>query len=234
MHESYGDIFQIKTFRPRGKGSNSFRIVLFCSTEKTVGYFGLIRVERCVIRQYLDEVKRMVDALEGQADPLVNRLFQAYVDEKTVFLIGNGGSASNASHLGQDLSKATCMGNNGGKKFRALSLTDNTSYITALANDDGYETVFATQLANFAQPDDVLVAISGSGNSPNILRAVEYANGRQLHTIGITGFAGGKLAGMVHTHVNVPSNDIGLAEAVHSVLFHLLVAQLRERIARIP
>lgn len=185
------------------------------------------------LHQYLDEVKRMVDALEGQSIPFIDCLYDAYINDKTVFLIGNGGSASNASHLGQDLSKATCMDKSSKKKFRAQSLTDNTSFITALANDDGYDTIFMQQLEILARPGDVLVSISGSGNSPNILRAVEYANAHGIHTAGITGFGGGKLAGMVKTHVNVASNDIGLVEAIHSVLFHLTVSQLRDRIGQI-
>lgn len=182
------------------------------------------------IREYLNEVKRMTDALEDPLSPFVNDLLDAYINNKTVFLIGNGATAANASHLGQDLNKATCIGLNTKKRFRALALTDNTSHITAIANDDGYESVFVQQLMVFGKRGDVLIAISGSGNSPNILRAVEYANAEEIHTIGITGFGGGKLRDLAQTHVNVASNDMGLVEVVHSILFHLAVTQLRLRI----
>lgn len=182
-------------------------------------------------RDYLAEVKRMLDTLPDQIEPLVEELYRAYVDERIVFLIGNGGSAANASHFGQDLSKGTVPDLGVTKRLRAISLTDNVSFITALANDEGYDRVFVEQLVALGRPGDVLVAISGSGNSANVLRAVEYANEQGMRTIGITGFAGGKLRRLATVNVNVPCDDIGLVEAIHSVVFHLVMTHLRRHIA---
>ncbi len=181
--------------------------------------------------EYLQEVRRLLDKLPAQLEPFVDALFQAYIEDRTIFLIGNGGSAANASHFGQDLSKSTVPNLSVRKRIRAVALTDNVSFITALANDEGYESIFVQQLMTLGRPGDILVAISGSGNSPNVLRAVEYANANGMRSIGITGFAGGKLGQIAHFHVNVPSNDIGLVEAIHAVLFHLSVSQLFQRIA---
>jgi D-sedoheptulose 7-phosphate isomerase len=182
-------------------------------------------------RKYLDEIKHGLDALFDQLEPFIDALYQAYLDDRTIFLIGNGGSAANASHFGQDLSKGTLPNLTATKRFRTLSLTDNVSFITALANDEGYEAVFVEQLIPLSRPGDVLVAISGSGNSSNVLRAVEYANGHGMKTVSVTGSAGGRLRQIAQVNVNVPSNDVGLVEAVHSVLFHLAISQLRQRIA---
>jgi D-sedoheptulose 7-phosphate isomerase len=181
-------------------------------------------------REYVDEVKRVLDALPDQLEPFVEELYQAYVHERTVFLIGNGGSAANASHFAQDLNKGTLSRRGASRRFRAVSLTDNVSFITALANDEGYESVFVEQLVTLGRPGDILVALSGSGNSPNVLRAVDYANGRGITTLGMTGFDGGGLGTIARVSVRVPSQDIGLVEAVHAVVFHLTVSQLRQRL----
>lgn len=184
------------------------------------------------IREYLDEVKSMLDALHNQVEPFIDELYQAYQEDRTIFLIGNGGSAANASHFGQDLSKGVLPNLSVTKRFRTIPLTDNVSYITALANDEGYEAVFVQQLITLGRPGDVLVAISGSGNSPNVLRAVEYANSHGMKTVGVTGFNGGRLALIAQINVNVPSHDIGLVEAVHSVLFHVTISELSQRMAK--
>ena len=181
-------------------------------------------------RGYLDEVKRMLDTLHDQLEPFIDWLYQAYQEDRTIFLIGNGGSASNASHFGQDLSKGTLMDLSATKRLRAIALTDNVSFITALANDVGYESVFVQQLITLGRPGDLLVAISCSGNSSNVLKAVEYANDHGMKSIGITGFDGGRLRQIAQINVNVPSEDIGLVEAVHSVVLHLAVSHLRRGI----
>lgn len=184
------------------------------------------------IREYLHEVRRLLDVLPAQIEPFIEALYQAYVEDRTIFLIGNGGSAANASHFGQDLSKSASPNLSIAKRFRAIALTSNVSLITALANDEGYESVFVQQLITLGRSGDVLIAISGSGNSPNVLRAVEYANECGMRTIGVTGFSGGKLGKIAQINVNVPSTDFGLVEAIHSVLFHLTVSQLSQRIVR--
>ncbi len=172
----------------------------------------------------------MLDQVEEQVSLFVEALYEAYVHENIIFLIGNGGSAANASHFGQDLSKGTLPSIATSKRIRALPLTDNISFITALANDEGYESVFVEQLINLGRPADLLIAISGSGNSRNVLKAVEYANSRGMTTIGVTGFDGGVLRNIARINVHVPSDDMGLVEAVHSVIFHLAISQLKQRI----
>ena len=117
----------------------------------------------------------------------------AYHAGRFVFIIGNGGSGANASHLCEDLAKCTLRDFENQKRLKVLSLTDNTAGIMAWGNDEGYDRIFIEQLKNLASPGDVLLAISGSGNSPNILRAVEWANANGMTTVGITGFGGGKL-----------------------------------------
>src|ERR1700693_453501 len=113
-------------------------------------------------RQYFDQVKRMVDTLEGQFETFVDRLHAAYDNRRTLFLFGNGGSAANASHFAQDLNKGTVLDSTQTNRFRAIALTDNVSFLTALANDDGYERVFIEQLLTLGCPGDVAIAISGS------------------------------------------------------------------------
>jgi len=183
-------------------------------------------------RAYFDEVARMLDAILPQMPPFVDAIYAAYLADQTVFLIGNGGSAANASHFGQDLSKGTAsdLVPGASKRIRALPLTDHVSYITAAANDLGYEQVFVQQLATHARAGDSLIAISGSGNSPNVIRAVEYAKAHQVRTVGVTGFSGGALKPMCDVNVHVPSDDMGLVEAIHSVLFHATMSELAARL----
>ncbi len=180
---------------------------------------------------YVVEAKRLLDVVRPQMDAFIRALYEAFVHDRTVFIIGNGGSASNASHLAQDLNKGTLPNPDAVRRFHAIALTDNLSWITAIANDHGYESVFEYQLRSLAREGDVLLAISGSGNSANVLRAVEYANGRGMSTIAITGYDGGKLKPMAAINVQVPSFEMGLVEGVHSILFHLTMAALRHRLA---
>src|SRR5437899_8952008 len=140
------------------------------------------------------EELRKINPTEVKA--LADAIFDCYQQGRTVFLCGNGGSGSNASHFCEDLGKATLrredFDNDDKKRLRVLSLTDNTPYILAWGNDEGFDRVFVEQLKNLASPGDLLIAISGSGNSPNILRAVEWANAHDLSTFGCTGYAGGR------------------------------------------
>jgi len=148
---------------------------------------------------------------------IVDRLRVARDAGRTVFVAGNGGSAATASHWVNDLAKATQR--SGQRAFRVVGLADNVSWLTALANDEGYERVFAGQLENFVGPGDVVAVISASGNSPNVLRAVELARGRGAITIGFVGFDGGKLRGLVDECLWVPTAQgaYGLVESAHSV-----------------
>jgi len=172
---------------------------------------------------YLDDIVNRASVLESQVRTLIETIHRVYLRGGTVFIIGNGGSAANASHLCEDLGKGT------GGGLSVISLTDNVSYITAIANDLGYECVFSEQLKNLAQEGDLLIAISCSGNSPNILSAVDYAAGIGMYIIGITGKRGSDLHREADYAVTVPSEDAGLIEAVHGIIFHYIVDELREK-----
>lgn len=170
----------------------------------------------------------------SQTEGLARDIFSAYEEGRMVFLCGNGGSGSNASHFCEDLGKSTLdrkdFLNDGVKRLKVLSLTDNTPYILAWGNDEGFDRVFVEQLKNFASPDDVLIAISGSGNSPNILNAVEWGNRHNLRTWGITGYTGGKLQKLARRNLHVPLDDMGLVESIHLILFHWILNDVHARI----
>lgn len=172
-----------------------------------------------------------VDADEVQS--LVDAIVDAYRNGQMVFLIGNGGSGANASHLCEDLGKGTLKDLKGQRRLRVVSLTDNVPYILAWANDEGYESVFVEQLKNLAQPGALLIAISGSGNSANVVRAVEYANEHSMRTFGVCGYDGGALKRAAQQSLHVRCDDMGLVEAVHGVVFHYLVDVLREAFAAV-
>lgn len=171
-----------------------------------------------------------VDPAELQA--LGDAVFDAYRRRAMVFVIGNGGSGSNSSHFCEDAGKCTLRREDydtDRPRLRILSLTDNTPYILAWANDEGFERVFVEQLKNLASPGDLLVAISGSGNSPNILRAVEWANTHDLRTFGLTGYSGGKLRSLAQKNLHVPLDDMGVVETIHLAAFHWVVGDLAQR-----
>lgn len=177
-------------------------------------------------RQVFDACKA-IDIKESEA--LVNILEEAFHRGKRVFIFGNGGSGATASHFCEDLGKGTLSGPDNPKRFKVMSLTDNMPYILAWANDEGYDTIFEQQLRNLAEEGDVAIGISGSGNSANVVKAIEYANRRGLVSVGMTGFDGGKLGTMVQCHVHVPCNDMGLVESVHLTIAHYVVNVLKER-----
>jgi D-sedoheptulose 7-phosphate isomerase len=180
---------------------------------------------------YVAEARRMLDVLASQADAFVAALYDAFLQDRTLFIAGNGGSAANASHFAQDLNKGTLLRVDATKRFRAIALTDNLSWITAIANDHGYDAIFEYQLRTLARPGDILVAISGSGNSANVVRAVEYANTHEMKTLAVTGYDGGTLRPAAAVSLHVPSFDMGLVEGMHSVIFHLTIGALRERLS---
>lgn len=181
-------------------------------------------------REYLD---RLIAALEEMPVDAIERLsemlYRAYTDGKQVFILGNGGSASTASHMAADLGKNTIAPNM--RRFRILSLNDNIPLLTALANDYGYENVFAEQLQNLIQPGDVLIAISGSGNSPNVLNAIEYARSRSAGIVAMLGFGGGKAAELADLVLLVESSDYGVVEDAHLIVNHILVDHFQQRLA---
>ncbi len=165
---------------------------------------------------------------------LADEMYKCYRHGRTIFVIGNGGSGSNASHFCEDIGKGTLkredFDNDAKHRFRILSLTDNTPYILAWGNDEGFDRVFVEQLKNFANPGDMLIAISGSGNSPNILKAVEWANAKGVFTFGCTGFDGGKLRAMCRDGLHVDLHDMGIVETLHLAAFHWVVDDLYRRL----
>jgi D-sedoheptulose 7-phosphate isomerase len=175
-----------------------------------------------------DEI-RNVDPAEAEA--LAGLIEKRYHSGRFVFIIGNGGSGANASHLCEDLAKCTLRDFECQKRLKVLSLTDNVSAIMAWANDTSYERIFVEQLKTYASPGDLLLAISGSGNSPNILRAVEWANANEVETVGITGFGGGILKNLARHSLHAPVHDMGIVESVHQVVFHWVIDDLYRRIS---
>lgn len=178
-------------------------------------------------RNYLEKLKSLLDAVPVEAVGKVVEVFAtAREKDRRIFIIGNGGSAATASHFATDLGKGASI--NRPKRFKILSLTDNLPWITALANDFAYDQVFEQQLRNYAEPGDVLLAISASGNSPNIIKAVAAAKEMGLVTVGWSGFEGGKLAGMVDHSIVAREKHYGRIEDVHSILMHIVCYHFME------
>jgi D-sedoheptulose 7-phosphate isomerase len=188
------------------------------------------------VRPFLERVGQELLRVEpAEIKRLADLMYDCYERGRFIFVCGNGGSGSNSSHFCEDIGKCTLRredyDNDKKKRVRIMSLTDNTPYILAWANDEGFERVFAEQLKNLASPGDLLIAISGSGNSPNILRAVEWANKNGLTTFGCTGFSGGKLRTLAQHNFHVPIDDMGIVESIHLAAFHWIVDNLNKRIS---
>jgi D-sedoheptulose 7-phosphate isomerase len=183
-------------------------------------------------KRYFDELRRVVAGLayEGM-DQIAETLVKAYDAGRTVYLFGNGGSASLASHFACDLGKGTAYCN-GGKRFRVLALTDNVPILTAWANDSSYEDVFCEQLRNFVQPEDVAFAISASGNSKNVLNALQVAREARATTIGVSGFQGGEMKALCDICVVVPSNNMQIIEDLHLAAAHSIFRIVYSRLVR--
>lgn len=182
-----------------------------------------------LFKDYIKNVNSTIEALdEKPISDLIKLLHKAYIEDKMVFVIGNGGSAANASHFAQDLAKGTRKDTEQPKRIKALSLTDNLPFITALGNDDGYDTIFEQQLRTFAKDGDILICISGSGNSPNIIKAASWAKTNKLIIVGITGFDGGKLMKLSNYSIHVPVNDMYISESIHSIIFHYVLVELNK------
>jgi D-sedoheptulose 7-phosphate isomerase len=184
----------------------------------------------------LDYIKRLKNLLERlpfeECDRVVEAIEAAHAEGRQIFIIGNGGSAATASHMMNDLCKGT-IGHKGDapwKRFRVIALTDNVSLMTAWANDTDYNHIFSEPLKNLAQRGDLLVAISASGNSPNILAAAEAAKQIGVKVIGLTGFGGGKLAKMADIAFVVPSDEYGPVEDAHMILDHIITGYLYEKL----
>jgi D-sedoheptulose 7-phosphate isomerase len=181
------------------------------------------------IQNYISTLQLTMDRLPQQliAD-VIDILQQARQKGSQVFILGNGGSAATASHFACDLSKNTRQ--EGLPHFRVIALTDNMATFSALANDQGYEHVFSEQLASLVRPGDIVIAISASGNSKNVINAVEVARQQEAMVIGFTGFDGGRLSQMANINLHVDSNIIEHVEDIHLMLEHLIVRSIKEQI----
>ena len=177
-----------------------------------------------IIEDYINDLKTVLDQLSRQ-DLLViiETLAKARQEGRTIYICGNGGSASTANHMVCDLSKNTRT--EGANRLKVIGL-DSIASITAYANDEGYDRIFAEPILSLVQPGDVLLAISGSGNSPNVLRGVEAARQIGATTIGLTGYQGGQLKGMVDICLVVPYNSLEQIEDVHLIINHILTISL--------
>jgi D-sedoheptulose 7-phosphate isomerase len=186
------------------------------------------------ISKYISSyIKHLIEVLEdldkNKIESAIEMLVTAYKNGNKIFILGNGGSASNASHMACDLGKGTLsrIYDDRKKRFKVYSLTDNVAIMSAIANDLSYDDIFVQQLRNLIEKDDVVIALSGSGNSINVIKAVNYARERQAKIIGFLGFKnGGKLAGMVDCAIIANSNEYGPCEDIQLVLDHMMTAWL--------
>lgn len=180
-------------------------------------------------KSYIDELKRDLDNIPlEKIEALVHTLNEVHENHGHVYLIGNGGSASLASHMACDLSKGTLKRyyNNGEKRLRVVSLVDNVALLTALANDLSYEEIFVQQLKSLLKPEDILIIITGSGNSKNLIRAAHFAKERKAKVFGILGFDGGELLHLVDDYIHLPIHHYGRIEDCHLVLNHIITSCL--------
>jgi D-sedoheptulose 7-phosphate isomerase len=183
-------------------------------------------------QEYFEIYQRVMGDLPHCAiEEAIAELLRAYEDNGSVFIFGNGGSAALASHFACDLGKGTVISGSGRKRFRAIALTDNIPLMTAWANDSCYEQIFAEQLRNFVTPGDLAFAISGSGNSPNVLRGLEVARSHGARTIGLTGFEGGKMKSLCDVCVILPSNNMQIIEDFHLSVTHAIFSVICHRVA---
>jgi D-sedoheptulose 7-phosphate isomerase len=181
---------------------------------------------------YFAEIEQVTRKLPyGAMEQAIDALIGTSLAGGTVFLFGNGGSASLASHFACDLGKGTS--DVAFQPFRAVALTDNIPMMTAWANDFGYEHIFAEQLKTLGRPSDLAFAISGSGNSPNVLNALRVARERGMFTVGMTGFQGGKMKGMCDVCVVIPSDNMQIIEDLHLSIAHASFRVIRARMSEV-
>jgi len=179
------------------------------------------------ITNYFSELEQMMQALSlSDLQAVLSILEEAYHNGHRIFVMGNGGSAATASHFALDLAKNTIMP--GAPRLKAISLTDHVPLITAWSNDTHYEHIFAEQLANLIEPGDVVIGISASGNSPNVINAVKLAQQSRAATIGLLGATGGKLKSIVDAAVLAPGQNIEQEEDAHMILAHVITRHMRE------
>jgi D-sedoheptulose 7-phosphate isomerase len=174
------------------------------------------------ISAYLDELNLATNhILQDRLRKIVILLFEAYRSKKQVFVFGNGGSGATASHFTCDLNKGTCLKTK--KKFKVICLNDNMPSILAYANDVSYAGIFSAQLKNYLDPGDLVIGISVSGNSENVIQAIQYANRKKAKTVGLTGSRGGRLARIAKVTFTAPTKDMQQVEDIHFIALHVIM-----------
>lgn len=185
--------------------------------------------------EYVARLRGMLEEISpGQVARAAEMLQEARRRGSRIYIFGNGGSAVTASHFAVDLAKGTAAPNPETPRFRAISLSENIAVLTAVGNDYSYEEIFEEQLRGVVEPGDVAIGISASGNSPNVLRAVQYAREHGASTLGLVGFGGGKLAGLADLALVVSPRNYGLSEEAHLILIHILTQYLKNDLAGHP
>lgn len=185
--------------------------------------------------EYLQRLKTEIDQLDQAAiQRWADLVYKAWENEKFVFVFGNGGSGTNATHFSEDLGKSSLrpddLMDESKKRLKIMSLTDNLGWIMAVGNDVGYDQIFQQQLMNYGSAGDLVIAISGSGNSPNVVNAVEWAKRHGLTTFGISGYSGGKLKELQDDGLHVALDDMGMVESIHLCVFHWVLNDVFARI----
>jgi len=179
------------------------------------------------INKYFSELEQMLQAISlPHLETVLRLLEEAYHNGRRIFIMGNGGSAATASHFALDLAKNTIMP--GAPRLKAISLTDHVPLITAWSNDIAYEHIFSEQLANMIEPGDVVIGISTSGNSPNVINALNLAKQYRATTVGLLGAKGGKMKDMVDAYILAPGQNIEQEEDAHMILAHVITRHMRE------
>ena len=180
-------------------------------------------------QQYIDLVKSTLDALDPKAlDALVEAFHTTYEKGGNIYTMGNGGSGASASHAVGDFLKGASYGLD--KRFKMICLNDNLPSMMAIANDIGWESIFVEPLKNFLSEDDLVIGISGSGNSKNVVNALEYANSNGATTVAMSGFKGGKISQIASINVHAPVMDMEVTEDVHMVIFNIVKKQMMARL----
>ncbi|MGA0303467.1 MAG: SIS domain-containing protein [Schleiferiaceae bacterium] len=180
-------------------------------------------------QHYIDLVKSTLDALDPKAlGALVEAFHTTYEKGGNIYTMGNGGSGASASHAAGDFLKGASYGLD--KRFRMICLNDNLPSMMAIANDIGWESIFVEPLKNFLSPDDLVIGISGSGNSENVVNALEYANAQGATTVAMSGFKGGKISEIATINVHAPVMDMEVTEDVHMVIFNIVKKQMMARL----
>jgi D-sedoheptulose 7-phosphate isomerase len=181
-----------------------------------------------ILGDYLTGLQQCIDEISHQdIQAVADICYEAYRKNKQIFIFGNGGSAATASHIVCDLRKGTALP--GKPRLKVISLTDSIPLFTAIGNDISYESVFVEQLISQVNKGDVAIGISCSGNSPNVLKAIQYAKENGATTIGFTAFSGGKLKGMTDKSINLSTHDFGQAEDIHLSLGHILSYMIKDK-----